>query len=237
MQPVKWKAEAQFEAPKVVDLGNYYSLLSTYNLLKGETSATATADAALTNSVYQEFIRDLKSPDVLQQFLIQSEKVKKQASDKNQPTSLVAQEIARQFKFDDTANTLSLTLLNPEEASTLLADFVIFSTMKARSTLNSELIAKWKILFQQTKQMAESNLGAIQQGAQVAQQDWAGKLNLMRSVKPLDDRLLPFRYIKAPSVPTVPEKPENQLLWSAIGAGIGFFLGLLIALFIHRKRN
>lgn len=237
MQPAKWKADAQFEAPKVVDLGNYYSLLSTYNLLKGETSETTTADIALTNSVYQEFTRDLKSPDVLQQFLTQSEKVKQQATAKNQPTSVFAQEIARQFKFDDATNTLSLTLLNPEDASVLLNDFIIFSTMKSRSTLNGELIAKWKILFQQIKQMAESNLGAIQQGAQVAQQDWAGKLNLMRSVQPLDDKLLPFRYIKAPSVPTVAEQPDNQLLWTAIGGGIGFFLGLLVALFINRKRS
>ncbi len=237
MQPAKWKAEAQFEAPKVVDLGNYYSLLSTYNLLKGETPETTMADMALTNSVYQEFTRDLKSPDVLQQFLTQSEKVKQQATAKNQPTSVFAQEIARQFKFDDATNTLSLTLLNPEEASMLLNDFIVFSTMKSRSTLNADLIAKWKILFQQTKQMAESNVGAIQQGTQVAQQDWSGKLKLMRSVQPLDNKLLPFRFIKAPSTPTISEPPENQLLWLVMGGGVGLLLGLFIVLFINRKKR
>lgn len=234
LQPKQWKAEAQFEAPKVVDLGNYYSLLSTYNLLKGETASNT--DSTLTTSVYNEFTRNIKSPDVLQQFLTKTELVKQQAAAQNKPTSIMAHEVAQQFRFDEVTNILSVTLINPEEATKLLNEFVIFSTIQARSTLNSELIAKWKILFQQVKQMSESNLGAIQQGTQIAQQDWRGKLNLMRSVQPLDDKLLPFRFIKAPSVPTKAEDPDNQMLWTIFGGGIGLVLGLLIVLWLNRRK-
>lgn len=227
-QTAYWKAEAQFEVPKVTDLGNYYSLHSTYHLLKGEN--TASNDAIITDTAYQEFIRNLKSPDILQHYLVQSDIVKQSATNQNKPVAMEAQLFAQHFNFDSATHTLSLSLTNPENAAKLLTDFTAFSTLQTRLNLNNELIAKWKILFQQVKQLAETSTGT-------AQQEWATKLNLMRSVQPLDNQLTAYRLVKSPTVPTKPEAPKDQLLWAAIGSGIGLLLGFLAVVFINRKKS
>lgn len=235
--PAQWQAKAQFEAPKVVELGNYYSLFSTYQLLKGDSHSGNQFDQDLTQTVYQEFTRNLSSPDMLQQFLHQSPFVKKIAMSENNPTAVVAQRVAEQIKFDPSQNQLSATLTNPDQANGLLIDLIGFTTQQTRAMLNAELVAKWKILFQQVKQSAEMNLGAIQQGNQIAQQDWSGKLRLMRSVQPLDNELMPYRFVKSPSVPQQPEVPAERPLWTAIGGGIGLLCGFLISLFIRPTRQ
>ncbi|MDG6791753.1 hypothetical protein [Glaesserella parasuis] len=226
-QTAYWKAEAQFEVPKVTDLGNYYSLHNTYNLLKNDL---ATNDLAIINSAYKEFTRNVKSPDILQHFLVQNEIVKQLAAKQNKPVSLEAQQLASSFHFNEATNTLSTTLINPNEAVTLLTDFIAFSTLQTRADLNTELITKWKVLFQQVKQLAETSTGT-------AQQEWTTKLNLMRSVQPLDNQLTAYRLVKSPTVPTKPEAPKDQLLWAAIGGGIGLLLGFFVVLFINRKKN
>lgn len=226
-QPTYWKAEAQFESPKVTDLGNYYSLHNTYNLLKGDATAN---DLVIITTAYKEFVRNIKSPDILQHFLVQNEMVKQSAMRQNRPASIEAQQFAAAFHFDEVTNSLSITLLNPDEAVKLLADFIAFNTLQTRSVLNNELITKWKILFQQVKQLAETSSGTMQQ-------DWGTKLNLMRSVQPLDNKLIAYRLVKSPAVSTKPEAPKDQFLWTAIGAGIGLFLGFIIILFINRKKK
>ncbi|MDO9735384.1 transporter, partial [Glaesserella parasuis] len=107
------------------------------------------------------------------------------------PVSLEAQQLASSFHFNEATNTLSTTLINPNEAVTLLTDFIAFSTLQTRADLNTELITKWKVLFQQVKQLAETSTGT-------AQQEWTTKLNLMRSVQPLDNQLTAYRLVKSP---------------------------------------
>ncbi|WP_373778444.1 transporter [Glaesserella sp.] len=227
-QTPEWKSTAQFEAPKVVDLGNYYALYSTYQLVKGGSSQNSYLDEEVTQNSFIEFKRNLTSPDVLQHFLVQNEWVKRIAAEQKQPVALVAQGLLARFQYDENRNSFSLTLTSPEESARLLSEFIQFVTLQTRAILNDELVAKWKILFQQVKQSAESNLGAIQQGGQIAQQDWNGKLNMMRSVQPLDNQLKPFRFIKSPKVPQKAEAPEDQSLWAVIGGAIGLLLAFFI---------
>ena len=228
MQPAQWKASAQFEMPKVVDLGNYYALYSTYTLVKGD-EAIATLDKAVSENSYNEFKRSITSPNVINTFLVQTDLAKSMAKVESKPVEEVAQRLAEGFQFQNDSDTLSVTTISPVHSVELLSHFIEFSTAQTRETLNSDLVAKWKILFQQVKQSAEQNLGAIQQNGQVIQQDWNGKLNLMKSVQPLDNMLMSYRLVKQPSTPLQAEAPKNQMMWIGIGAGIGFMLSLLVA--------
>ena len=250
LQTPIWKATAEFEPPKVLELGNYYTLFSTYTFLNGGDSVSyhvisdekgafslapevgRKAEDLATQGSYNEFKRNLISPDVLVAFLAQTETVKLKAQLANQPIATTAQRLADQFVFQAASKTqpfdrLSVNSENPEEAHKLLSDFITFANQQTRQTLNAELVAKWKNLFQQIKSAAEIKLGATQQGNQIATQDWNGKLNLMRSVQPLDDQLTAFRLVKTPSVPLAADSP-NQSLWMMIGALSGLLLGMII---------
>ncbi|WGE89211.1 transporter [Actinobacillus arthritidis] len=249
-QKSTWTATAQFEQPSVSELGNYYTLFSTYSFLNGGDSVSyrvvkdekgalvlapesgAKAEEKVKTESYDVFKRTLRSPDVLTAFLAQTETVKLKAQLENKPTAIIAQNLAQQFVFQDIAKSqpfeqLSVTSENPEDANKLLSDFIAFASQQAKQTLNAELIAKWKVLFQQIKNVAEIKLGATQQGNQIAMQDWNGKLNLMRSVQPLDDKLVPFKFVKSPSVPLMPSSPA-QALWIMIGALVGLLCGMVI---------
>lgn len=200
----QWRASAQFDLPTVSELGNYYSLASTYLLLQGDSQANH--DQRLSEKSYAEFKRNLLSPDLQRAFF--REKVADYA-----------------LQFDDKTQRLSLTLDNPNQVEPLLNAFVEQANKRSRVVLNGELIDKWKVLFQQVKSAAEHNLGAIQLGSQVAQQDWSGKLKLMKSVQPLDDKLTAYRFIESPVTPQSPHSPDKWL-WAMIGAVAGLVLGL-----------
>ncbi|MDH2998274.1 hypothetical protein A1D22_10290 [Pasteurellaceae bacterium LFhippo2] len=217
MLPAQWKATAQFEQPKVVDLGNYYALYSTYTLVKSDKPATE-LDKEMSDNSYSEFKRTVTLPNIINSFLVQTDVVKSTAKVESKAVDEIAQRFADGFVFQNDSNTLSITTNNPDHSVELLNQFIAFSTLQARTTLNNELIAKWKILFQQVKQSAEQKLG----------ESWEGKLNIMKSVQPLDNGLVPYRVVKQPTKPLNAEKSENQLLWIGIGAGIGFILSLLI---------
>lgn len=247
LQTPQWKAEASFDQPRILELGNYYSLFSTYTFLNGgegvayqvvandkgvltlTPSSSPKAEQEAINSSYQEFKRNLNSPDQLLAFLTQAESVKRKAQLENQPVALIAQQVAGQFEFKGKtatqADSLSVVSANPEEANQLLSDFIAFTNQQTKQSLNAELIAKWKNLFQQITKTVEIKLGAVQQGNQIAVQDWNGKLNLMRSVQPLDDKLVAYRFVKSPSVPLSPSSPA-PLLWAMIGALSGLILGI-----------
>lgn len=248
----KWTATAEFDKPTIVELGNYYSLYSTYQFLNGgdgvayqvvkndkavltlSPSSSPKAEKSVVDESYAEFKRNLVSMDVLVNFLSQSEIIKLKAQVENKPITIIAQQVAEQFVFktDETTNpmdSLSVTSANPEEANKLLADFIQYANQQAKQDLNAELITKWKVLFQQTQTAMEINLGATQNGNQIATQDWKGKLALMKSVQPLDDKLVAYRFIKSPSVPLSPSSPQ-PILWAMLGALGGALLGLLLVL-------
>lgn len=226
-QPVQWKATAKFEPPKVVNLGNYYDLASTYLLLQGSSVSLESVDKILGDESYSEFKRSLASSDILQQFLLQNERVNKLAKDHRASIEAMAQELMSKFQFKEKENSVSFLFDDAELAFQILNDYVQFVTVQTRSVLNGELIAKWRVLFQQVKLASETNLGAIQQGSQVAQQDWSGKLTLMRSVQPLDNQLVPYRFVQSPMMPSSPYSPD-KLLWAMIGALGGLLFGLFV---------
>ncbi|WP_044024196.1 transporter [Actinobacillus ureae] len=263
LQTPVWKSVAQFDQPRVLELGNYYALYSTYSflnsgdnvtyhVLKDDKSALSLAPAVsqkaeelAAQAAYEEFKRNLTSVDVLVNFLAQTETVKLKVQLENKPIAVMAQQMATQFVFDNAskrqpADRLSVSSVNPEEAQQLLSQFIAFANQQTKQTLNAELIAKWKILFQQVKTAAEIKLGATQQGNQIAAQDyWNGKLVLMRSAQPQDDKLVAFRFVKAPNVPLSPHSP-NQSLWLMIGGLSGLLFGIVLVSFsglLSRKQG
>lgn len=252
LQTPMWKLVAQFEQPKVSELGNYYALYSTYHFLNGGDNVTyhvlddkgmlslvptvsQKAEELAVQGAYTEFKRNLASADLLVNFLAQTELVKLKAQLENQPITVMAQQMAKQFAFESgsknqPSDRLSVLSDDPEETSQLLSQFIAFANQQTKQTLNAELITKWKVLFQQVKTAAEIKLGATRQGHQIATQDWKGKLALMRSVQPLDDKLVAFRFVKAPNIPFSPHSP-NQSLWLMIGGLSGLLLGIMLISF------
>lgn len=235
-QPEKWKVTAQFEQPNVPDLGNYYSLLSTYHFLSSSTPelSNQTVQKEAVEQVYEEFKRNLTSADLLQAYLVESEVVKLKAQVEKKSTAIVAAELVEQFSFQKdvatSADNLSLTLENAEDAQKLLTDFIPRVNTHAREKLNADLIAKWKVLFQQIKTASELNVGAK------GNQDWAAKLQMMRSVQPLDNQLKAYRLVKSPSVPLKAESPD-RLFWLMIGALSGLLIGFVLSFAVRAKTN
>ncbi|AHG72364.1 Lipopolysaccharide chain length determinant protein [Mannheimia sp. USDA-ARS-USMARC-1261] len=235
-QPEKWKVTAQFEQPNVPDLGNYYSLLSTYHFLSSSTPelSNQTVQKEAVEQVYEEFKRNLTSADLLQAYLVESEVVKLKAQVEKKSTAIVAAELVEQFSFQKdvatSADNLSLTLENAEDAQKLLTDFIPLVNTQARERLNADLIAKWKVLFQQIKTASELNVGAK------GNQDWAAKLQMMRSVQPLDNQLKAYRLVKSPSVPLKAESPD-RLFWLMIGALSGLLIGFVLSFAVRAKTN
>lgn len=234
IQQPQWRSTIKFEAPTVVELGNYYSLATTYALVRGDKLADVEQEAV--EKSYAEFKRNLVSADLLKKFLLQSDIVKQQASVQNLPIDTVAQQLIPHFQLDEKHQEFNVTMENPENAKALLSEFIIFINVQTRTNLNNELVQKWKVLFQQVKQAAENNLGTIQTGEQVVKQDWAGKLNLMRTVSALDNKLVSFRVVQFPSTPKTPFSPDNAL-WAMIGALTGLVIGLFGAVFSNFRRK
>lgn len=233
LQPEKWKVTAQFEQPTVPDLGNYYTLASTYHFLNANSQDNQAAQKQVVEQSYDEFKRHLASADLLQAYLVQTEIVKLKAQVEKKTVAVVANEIAEQVKVYKepaaSADHLSMTLENAEDAQKLLTDFIQLANAQAREKLNADLIAKWKVLFQQIKTASELNLGAKQGG------DWAAKLQMMRSVQPLDNTLTSYRLVKSPSVPLKPESPD-RLFWLMIGALSGLLIGGILSFAVKARK-
>lgn len=234
-QTEKWKVTAQLEQPVVPDLGNYYSLLSTYSFLN-TNSQDANLQKDVLDEVYTEFKRNLTSADLLQNYLAQTEAVKLKAQLENKSPAMMASQLAAHFSFAKdpaiSADNFSFVSENPEEAQKLLSEFILLANSQAREKLNADLIAKWKVLFQQIKAAAELNLGA--QGANG--QDWNGKLQMMRSVQPLDNALTSYRLVKSPTIPLNPESPDRWF-WLMIGALSGLLLGFMASFAVKARKQ
>lgn len=223
-QPQQWKASAKFDVPKVADLGNYFSLYSTYQLVQNDGKADPNLEKNAAEASYNEFKRLLTTLDNRQQFLANNATVKQVAEVYNKPLNDMVNQLSEKLHFDETTNTLSFSMSNPELAVRVLNEFITQNTTQAREALNNDLIAKWKFLFQNVKQSAEANLG----------ESWKGKLNLMRSVQPLDNALIAYNMVQKPVAATQPEQPENLHKSLGIGGAVGLLLGLLFA-FTRRR--
>ncbi|OOS00190.1 transporter [Haemophilus paracuniculus] len=250
VQTPKWRATAQFDQPKVSELGNYFDLYSTYTFLNGgepqsytllkneqgqfslAPQRSQTAEQMATESAYQEFKRNLTSPDVLKDYLTRTNLVKVKSQTENISETAAMEQLSSQFNFQranlnkGTADSLSVTSTKTDEAAKMLNGFIQFANQQTRVNLNTDLIAKWKILFQQVKNATELKLGPTQQGNQIAMQDWNGKLNIMKTVQPLDDKLVAYRFVQSPTEAGSPIAPKRSI-WAMIGALSGLLLGMI----------
>lgn len=254
----QWRTTAKFETPSISNLGNYYSLFSTYDFLKGDNHTsyvllkneeenftlvpqkTQTSEDNVKTEVYDTFKQNLTSEDLLNKFLKSNSTIKLIAQANNQDLDTTAKQIATRFSFragaKDIADSLSLTLESPQQAKVLLTQFINFANKQTRIDLNKELIVKWKVLFKQVQSAVDNKLGATKQEGKVAKEDWEGKLKLMKTVKPLDDKLVAFNVVQTPDVPSSPVSP-NKLLWAMIGGVAGLLVGCFIALAMTFKRR
>lgn len=223
-QPQQWKATAKFEAPKVADLGNYFSLFSTYSLVQNDGKNDPALEKTVTDEAFATFKRVITSPEKRQQFLSNNAIVKQIAEVHNQSLNDTVNRLSDKLQFNEADNSLSLSLANPNQAAQILSAFIAQNTEESRKLLNDELVAKWKFLFQNVKQSADANLG----------ESWKGKLNLMRSVQPLDNTLTAYHLVQKPTPATKAELPENLNTSIGIGGAIGLLLGLLFA-FARRR--
>ena len=222
--PTKWQVSAQFEAPKMSELGNYFSLFSTYSLVSGDADAVDATkiERKATNSAYHEFTKILNSPAQLIAFLNQSDFVKARAKVENQ----TIQQITSHFKFSQENNLDQLTLssFDREEVDQLFVEYIRYVNNQARQTLNNELITKWKSLFEQVKNAADAKIDV----------SWENKLKMMQSVQPLDNNLVAFHFVQQPNL-VISEKP--YVISTGIGAGFGIILSLLAMLILGAGRN
>ncbi|MBF0785072.1 hypothetical protein E4T80_06265 [Muribacter muris] len=217
-QPQEWRVSARFDAPKVAELGNFYSLKSTYRQVQNDGNALPHNEQEITAAAFDEFKQRLTALDDRLEFLTNNTLVQQTAAVNHQPTAVFARQLAEKLKFDSATGTLSFQLVNPDHAATVLSDFIQKSSLKARENLNNDLIQQWKLLFQQVKQSADANLG----------EQWQAKLTLMRSVQPLDNQLVPYHFIQKPIAATKPALPDNLTLVLALCAGFGALLGLFV---------
>ena len=222
--PTKWQVSAQFETPKMSELGNYFSLFSTYSLVSGDADAVDATkiERKATNSAYHEFTKILSSPAQLMAFLNQSDFVKARAKVENQ----TIQQIASHFKFSQENNLDQLTLssFEREEVDQLFVEYIRYVNNQARQTLNNELITKWKSLFEQVKNAADAKIDV----------SWENKLKMMQSVSPLDNQLVAFRFVQMPKIEAV---PFDYIKWIGGGAGAGFILSLIMILLFSVGRK
>lgn len=234
LQTEKWQVSAQFEQPTIPELGNYYNLHSTYNFLNTNNQDSQASQKQIVEQVYDEFKRHLTSADLLQDYLVQTESVKLKAQVEKKTAAQVAAEMVEQFAFQKevatSADNLSLISETPEEAKTLLTDFILLANSKAKEKLNADLIAQWKVLFGHIKTASELNLDGKENN-----QGWAAKLQMMRSVQPLDNNLNAYRLVKSPSVPLKPISPD-RLFWLMIGALSGLVVGFMLSFAIKARK-
>lgn len=235
LQTEKWEVSAQFEQPTIPDLGNYYNLYSTYNFLNTNNQDNQAAQKQVVEQAYDEFKRHLTSADLLQDYLMQTESVKLKAQVEKKTAVQVAAEIVEQFELQKksatSADSVSLISDTPEDAKKLLSDFILLANSKAREKLNGDLIAQWKVLFGHIKTASELNLNGKENN-----QVWAAKLQMMRSVQPLDNNLNAYRLVKSPSVSLKPISPD-RLFWLMIGALSGLVVGFMLSFTVKSKKT
>ncbi|MBM2607751.1 LPS O-antigen chain length determinant protein WzzB [Pasteurella multocida] len=230
-----WLAEAHVTVPDIALLGNYYALSSTYQFIKNKENQRQE-----TEIVYQEFLKQLMSEEMIRRFWEKTEYYKQKQTGEDHIDLALLEKLTKAIKFKsaqtlDVADSVSLTLENPKLATELLSSFIDQVNVETRKIVYSNLISQWKVLFEQVKKATEFNLGKNAQSALVLE-DWNGKLQMMRSVSPLDEQFSAYRYLKKPTQPIMQRSP-NRKCWASVGALIGFILSFfMLSLFNSRKK-
>ncbi|GJH42557.1 LPS chain length-determining protein [Pasteurella canis] len=231
-----WIAEAKVERPNVVSLGNYYSLSSTYQFIQDQDNNNIDE----TDIVYHEFRRQLNSDNLIRHFWQTSEYYKQKQTGESHIDLALLEKLIKNIKFqmghsNELADTITLELENPKLATELLSAFIDYVNQETRQVIYSNLITKWKVVFERVKNATEFNLGKNTSNVVDFKQDWQGQLQMMRAVSPLDEQFTAYRYAKRPTQPLDPASP-NRLCWGISGAIIGFLVALLF-LVVFNSRN
>ncbi len=221
----QWTSDVSLEKPSTAELGNYYSLFSTYNLVN-EKKVDTEADMVVFNS----FKQLATSYDHAKTFWENTDYYKQQLTDNPQHDSELLDKLIKKINLVENGSDkarLTLELENPKRANELLSSYMDYTNNLNKQSVYNDLIVKWKSLFDQVKSASEVNLDSN------GKQNWEAKLKMMRSVSGLDDNLSSYHFLKKPGQAAL--SGPDRLLWAGAGAGVGFILGLLISLFIRRK--
>lgn len=226
LQPQKSLIEAQLEKPNVAELNNYYALLSTYRLVNEESKMS---DAQITELVYQAFVKQLSSQALLKEYLQQQALITNLALYQAIALERQLQSIIDDVVVQQQNGILYISWLSPianhQLAQQLIEGWIQQANSQAKQLLYADLVHKWKSLFQQVKLAAENNLA----------QSWKGKLQIMRSVQPLDDKLVAYRYLQPPQSQQNSNTYQRFVVPMLIAGSMGGLLGLLFSvLFIRR---
>ncbi|OOF38749.1 hypothetical protein BKK47_08415 [Rodentibacter mrazii] len=227
----EWKTEAEITHPTLSELGNYYALFSMYQLIQGKDNI----ESKIPELVYQNFTEQLVSYDNLKNFWENSTYYKQKISENTTKNAQLLDDLIKNTHFQPLSyNTgkITLTLDEAEEERTQLFSLLDNNNIIIRKVMYDDLILRWKNLFTQVKTAAELNLGNIPYGNSIERQDWQGKLNMMKSVNPLDDNFTAFHFTKSPQQP----EEKGRYSWGGIGAGMGLLLGLFSLLFRRQRK-
>lgn len=225
-QPKQWQVQAQFKAPKMETLGNYFSLLSTYGLVSGDTEAAdiSKMERKVADTAFALFSQNLTASEPRIAFFSSQPSVQLRANLEGLSAQSFAQKLTQQLKVVPNGNTLDVTFssYNLADVNNLFGEYLEVVNTDTRTSLNNELISKWKALFQQVKTAADAKLDA----------SWENKLNIMKSVQPLDNNLVAFSFSKQILLSPA---PQPYLLCAGLGAISGFVMGLIALLLNIRK--
>lgn len=226
--PPKWQVSVQFDTPKMDELGNYFSLYSTYSLVSGDADAVdmTKVEKKATEAAYQEFSTLLSSPAQLEAYLAQSPFVKSLATIEQISEQETAKKLTAHFQFDNQNGHVQFTLtsFDRQEVDSLFVDYIRYINQQARDTLNKGLIDKWKALFGQVKQAAEAKIDV----------SWENKLKMMQSVKPLDNNLVAFRFVQSPMLS---QSAKPYISGTVAGAVAGLIFSLLAMVILRSPRK
>lgn len=227
-----WTVESEIGKPQVNSLGNYYALFSMYHLLIGKTDEID----QINDIVYTELKHQAFSYDVKRQFWEQSDYYKQKLTGDNKVDLIFLEKLINSINYSSNADTIviRIELDNPKQSFEESVKFIEKVNLNTRENLYNDLIHKWKTLFEQVNLASQLKLGQIQEGDKFVLQDWSGKLNMMKSVLPLDNKLIAYRYMKQPGLPIFSN--PNHIHWTIYGGILGGFIGVIMLFLMRRNR-
>lgn len=217
-QPTQWQVQAQFTAPQMAELGNYFSLFSTYGLISGDAEAVDMnkMESKATQAAFALFSQNLTASEPRIAFLSQQPSVQQRAELEGLSAKTYAEKLAQGFQSSVNGDAINFSFFsyNINDVDNLFVEYLKSINTATRTALNNELINKWKVLFQQVKTAAEAKLDV----------SWENKLKMMQSVQPLDNNLVAFHFAKNASLNAM---PKPYLIFAGLGAIAGFMMSLI----------
>lgn len=233
VQPL-WLVEMKVQQPRIVSLGNYYPLFSMYQFIKGQPEKE---NAQVV--VYNTLKNVLHTYDMKRKFWLDSEFYKQRITDNKEVDNKLLTKLIKSISVEEKGpiTTISMRLENPKQAVALMKEFMTRVNFDTRALVYNQLIIKWQTLFNEVNQAAQLQLGKIKQGNIIDNEDWAGKLKMMKSAKILDKKLMAYSSIQTPTQATIDyQRVISFSVFSAIG-GLLFSLLFLNLFNINKRRK